>query len=117
MPDFFVHNLDDGELWLPSELISDVGLSRYRLCSGAFPGTRVLRESEVECLTNKLLPFGTFDRLHLRRGVKQPLAVPLPFEVALCFVPFFSVFFPFVFILFLVAAPLISDPIVFVCRA
>lgn len=80
MPDFFVHNLDDGELWLPSELISDVGLSRYRLCSGAFPGTRVLRESEVECLTNKLLPFGTFDRLHLRRGVKQPLAVPLPFE-------------------------------------
>lgn len=89
----FVQNLDDGELWLPSELISDVGLSRYLHCSGAFPGTRVQHEFEVECLTNKLLPFGTFDRLHLRCAVKQPLAVPLPFEVALCFVPFLVVFF------------------------
>ncbi|XP_074560782.1 uncharacterized protein LOC141816960 [Curcuma longa] len=76
----FVQNLDDGELCLPSELIMDVGLSRYRHCSGAFSGARVLHESEVECLANKLPPFGTFDGLHLRRAVKQPLAVPPPFE-------------------------------------
>ncbi|KAG6476427.1 hypothetical protein ZIOFF_065668 [Zingiber officinale] len=76
----FVQNLDDGELWLPSELIVDVGLSRYRHCSGAFSGARVLHESEVECLATNLLPFGTLDRLHLRLAVKQPLAVPPPFE-------------------------------------
>ncbi|KAG6479240.1 hypothetical protein ZIOFF_062702 [Zingiber officinale] len=76
----FVQNLDDGELWVPSELIVDVGLSRYRHCSGAFSGARVLHESEVECLATNLLPFGTLDRLHLRLAVKQPLAVPPPFE-------------------------------------
>ncbi|WOL04067.1 hypothetical protein Cni_G12788 [Canna indica] len=76
----FAPNLDDGELWLPADIIDDVGLRRYHQSSSAAARVRHRHASDVEHLANQLAAFGWLDLPHLHPALKQRPALSVPLE-------------------------------------
>ncbi|RWW09454.1 hypothetical protein GW17_00027058, partial [Ensete ventricosum] len=82
----FAPNLDDGEMWLPSEIIADVGLRRLHHSNAAAARGRgrgaYHQAFDVEGLASQLAALSPLDRVQLLPAAKLPPVLPPHYEVS-----------------------------------
>ncbi|CAL9079425.1 unnamed protein product [Musa textilis] len=86
----FAPNLDDGEMWLPSEIIPDVGLRRLHQSNAAAARVRGAYHLafDVEGLASELAALSPLDRAQRLPAAKLPPVLPPHHELYMTPLPF-----------------------------
>ncbi|CAL9137144.1 unnamed protein product [Musa acuminata var. zebrina] len=79
----FAPNLDDGEMWLPSEIIADLGLRRLHHSNAAAARVRGAYHHtfDVEGLASQLAALSPLDRVQRLPAAKLPPVLPPHYEL------------------------------------